>query len=136
MEWVPATSGFKSKLHVRVLSHVFGWSAWYFFRPCRETGSTDSQMNLPTRWCRVCPSQWRCLIRRAHWWVEILLSFWFGLILRHINPCRLFNAKYSSYISILSNYDLLWITNNLIKNRLHTVSRSNSSFLPMEVLVG
>ena len=33
----------------------------------------------------------------------------FGLVIMHINHCRLFNAKSSLYIYILNIYDLVWL---------------------------
>ena len=49
---------------------------------------------------------------------------WFGLVLWHINHCRLFNAKFSLYI--LDIYDLVWfygissIVGYLMPNPLYT----------------
>ena len=42
----------------------------------------------------------------------------FGLVLWHINPCRLFNPKYTLFIYISSKYDFLYITDNSLKRHL------------------
>ena len=52
---------------------------------------------------------------------------WFGLVLWHINHCRLFNAKFSLYIYIknilfgwLGFYDISAIVGYLMPNSLYT----------------
>ena len=41
------------------------------------------------------------------WFLVWFGLVWFSLVSRHINPCRLFNAKSSFYI--LNIYDLFWL---------------------------